>query len=178
MSRGDDPDITKYWKSTSALRKPYSPYKHPLVKFVRKEQGVVYILSEGHFCYPGPAYNNELGLVFFDLCSPQKWLTFITVTWCFFTKIITNNSCIFTVAAVVSSNILFDTVSQGPLISCALHIIHMDGSFSFPKISHGSCSGRTPANNAFLRMWWISQSYILINHNITLFQLYFLTFIY
>lgn len=78
----------------------------------------------------------------------RQWLTFITVTWRFLANIITNNARVFTVAAVVSSDIVFDTVGQGPLISCALHIIHVDGSFSFPEISHGSCSGRTPGSRA------------------------------
>lgn len=46
-------------------------------------------------------------------------------------------------AAVVSPNIIFDTVGQGPLIPCAFHIVHVDGAFPLPEICHGPGSGRT-----------------------------------
>lgn len=70
-------------------------------------------------------------------------LTFITVRHCFPAQIITNNACVLTVAAVVSSN-LFDAVGQGLLASCALDVVHMDGSLPFPEVRHGPRSRRTP----------------------------------
>lgn len=93
----------------------------------------------------------------------QKWRTFTTAAWRFLLGIVTDDPCVFTVAAVVPPDILFDTVSQGLLTSCALHIIHVDGSFSFPKISHGPCSGRTPRNRV-LQMWgWLAKHLTYFN---------------
>lgn len=133
----------------------------------RRKKGLNIFLWKGVH-YPSAAQNNDVGMSILwpsETC-PRRWHTFTTVSWCFFPKIITNNSCVFIVAAVVISDVLFDTLSQGPFVSCALHVIHMDGSLPFPKIRHAPCSGWAPGNRAFLRMWRVSQSYIWINHNI------------
>lgn len=76
----------------------------------------------------------------------QRWLTCTTVAWCFLAKIITNDACVFAVAAVVSSQFLLDTVGQGPLSPCAPHVIHVDGPLPLPEIGHGAGSGRSPAS--------------------------------
>lgn len=133
----------------------------------RRNKGLNIFLWKGVH-YPSAAQNNDVGMSILwpSQTRPRRWHTFTTVSWCFFPKIITNNSCVFTVAAVVVSNVLSDTVGQGPFISCTLHIIHMDRSLPFPKIRHAPCSGWAPGNRAFLRMWRVSQSYIWINHNI------------
>lgn len=133
----------------------------------RRKKGLNIFLWKGVH-YPSAAQNNDAGMSILwpSETRPRRWHTFTTVSWCFFPKIITNNSCIFIVAAVVISDVLFDTVSQGPFVSGALHVIHMDGSLPFPKIRHAPCSGWAPGNRAFLRMWRVSQSYIWINHNI------------
>ena len=167
MSKGNN--LTKSSRPTPApeLCPPWESHTGKLVKNTsRRKKGLNIFLRKGVH-YPSAAQNNDVGMSILwpSETRPSRWHTFTIVSWCFFPKIITNNSCVFIVAAVVISDVLFDTVSQGPFVSGALHVIHMDGSLPFPKIRHAPCSGWAPGNRAFLRMRRVSQSYIWINHN-------------
>lgn len=84
------------------------------------------------------------------VCYSQQGFTFIAVYGGHLAEVVTDHPRVLTVPAVVHSNVLFNAVRQGSLISCALHIIHVDRAFALPKICHCPCSSWTSGNRAYI----------------------------
>lgn len=75
----------------------------------------------------------------------RRGLTFISITWRFLAKVITNHARVFAVAAVVPADLLLEAVGQGPLAARARHVVQVDGPPSFPEVRHGPRPGGAPA---------------------------------
>lgn len=81
--------------------------------------------------------------------SGQGSLTFVAVPRDPLAQVVTDDPRVLAVPAVVHPNVLLDAVCQGSLISCTLHIIHVDRAFALAKIGHCPGSSCTSANRAY-----------------------------
>lgn len=67
--------------------------------------------------------------------KPEKQTFALFVAWLQF-SVVTDDPCVFTVAAVVCARCLFDAVYHRALLTATLHIVHMDGPRPCPKVRH------------------------------------------
>lgn len=83
------------------------------------------------------------------VCPSRQGLTFIAVSRDFLAEVVADDPRVLAVPAVVCPNVLLNAVCQGSLISCTLHVIHMDRPFALTEIGHCPCSSWTSANRAY-----------------------------
>lgn len=143
------PPIIRFWRRCNIL-KPHTEERESKIGFKAEKLNFPTSKYREYFKWQAKWSNNSLlkttqilpdiSLQFTDKRIIELYIHFTFTTGSFLDKIVTDDTSIFTVTTIMFANILFNAISKGSFISCAFHIIHMNGTFSFPKVCHSPCS--------------------------------------